>query len=227
VIKFTLHVFFFWGGSTCTQRIGTRWGPQPCLDLLELKNNFFMPRRKLRFLDYLIEFFLPNTKNQHTYTLFYCKKLRESDKLDDQGVDEKIVLVWILRNSNGRTWSSGFMWIFALLGCYVALIGSYLSTFQNKLSVPPSRIKQSCSLLCANGVVKLGASVNVLEMLRRWSYTFRTDVQVIIRHGKHVALPLRKTIVWSRLWKYFFTMRMMCYTFYKLHCVGKIDTWYL
>jgi len=22
-------------------------------------------------------------------------------------------------------------------------------------------------------------------------------------------------------------MRMMCYTFYKLHCVGKIDTWYL
>jgi len=35
--------------------------------------------------------------------------------LEDQGVDKKIILVWTLRNCNGRTWSSGFMWIFALL----------------------------------------------------------------------------------------------------------------
>jgi hypothetical protein len=157
VVNFTRQVFYFRGGNQCTQWKVTRWVPEPCLDLLELKNNFFMPRRKPRFLDCLTDFFCIKHTNTHI-TLFYCEKLTESNELEDQGVELKIILMWFLGNSNGRIWSSGFIWIFALLECYAAMIGSYLSTFRNNLSVPPSRIKQSsswCSLLCANNVAEI------------------------------------------------------------------------
>jgi len=44
------------------------------------------------------------------YTGFWWGNLRERDHLENQGVDGKIILIWICRRWDVRTWT-GSMWL--------------------------------------------------------------------------------------------------------------------
>jgi hypothetical protein len=39
------------------------------------------------------------------HTGFWWGKVREKDHLEDKGVDERVIIKWILRKSVGKTWT--------------------------------------------------------------------------------------------------------------------------
>jgi hypothetical protein len=73
----------------------------------EEKKNFFMPGIEPQFLGPLTEglyiFYINTHTHTHTLTYFLLRKTKGKGEIEDQDVVEKIILVWILRNLNGRT----------------------------------------------------------------------------------------------------------------------------